>query len=137
MFHFTFQNMRTFYGPWPRGLGLSLFTSEIDILSVQFSSFDPELFSYSERNLQHTVEFRNLSTEKSFVRLTSGKKRHVRSFIHTHIHMNIWSRKMMWSLICQFFQYGYRYWISHLFNVCATYFSVNVTPYFFIELKPW
>ena len=23
MLHFTFQNMRAFYGPWPRGLGLS------------------------------------------------------------------------------------------------------------------
>ena len=22
MLHFTFQNMRAFYGPWPRGLGL-------------------------------------------------------------------------------------------------------------------
>ena len=24
MLHFTFQNMRAFYGPWPRGLGLTL-----------------------------------------------------------------------------------------------------------------
>ena len=24
MLHFTFQNMRTFYGPWPRGLGLRI-----------------------------------------------------------------------------------------------------------------
>ena len=23
MLHFTFQNMRAFYGPWPRGLGLN------------------------------------------------------------------------------------------------------------------
>ena len=23
MLHFTFKNMRAFYGPWPRGLGLT------------------------------------------------------------------------------------------------------------------
>ena len=25
MLHFTFQNMRAFYGPWPRGLGLKVY----------------------------------------------------------------------------------------------------------------
>ena len=31
MLHFTFQNMRAFYGPWPRGLGLKFDDAEYSL----------------------------------------------------------------------------------------------------------
>ena len=34
MLHFTFQNMKVFYGPWPRGLGLMKVLQDFKTVAV-------------------------------------------------------------------------------------------------------
>ena len=44
MLHFTFQNMRAFFGPWPRGLGLS--NINVRILKSTNNSLSDLFFTY-------------------------------------------------------------------------------------------